>query len=85
MSRRPPERTCVGCRGKDVKANLIRLAWDVAAGRVVVDRAGTAPGRGAYVHPSCTEKAARAVGRTLKRQVDGAQVATILAALGPSD
>ena len=87
MSRGLPERTCVGCRGKDVKANLVRLVWDPTQrgsrpGQVVVDRPGTAPGRGAYVHLSCVERAGRGVGRTLKRSVDGAQVAALLASLG---
>ncbi|HEY7756362.1 MAG TPA: YlxR family protein [Actinomycetota bacterium] len=44
-----PERTCVGCRVKAPKATLLRIARR-PDGSVVVDPAGRAPGRGAYVH-----------------------------------
>jgi Predicted nucleic-acid-binding protein implicated in transcription termination len=43
-----PERTCVGCRGKASKHDLVRVAR--ADGELVVDASGSAPGRGAYVH-----------------------------------
>jgi len=43
-----PERTCVGCRAKAVRASLLRV---VAVGGVLVpDPAGRLPGRGASVH-----------------------------------
>jgi uncharacterized protein len=42
------ERTCVGCRGIARKDQLVRVAR--GAGGVWVDPAGSAPGRGAYVH-----------------------------------
>ena len=77
-----PQRTCLGCRKADDKDKLIRLAWDAQTGRVVEDVARRAPGRGAYVHRGCVARAARGVGRTLKRPVDGAQVAALLAGLG---
>lgn len=51
-----PLRTCVGCRERAEKARLVRLV--VAEGKGVrVDRTGSAPGRGAYVHPDhdCVE------------------------------
>ena len=76
-----PQRTCVGCRRADDKPRLVRLVWDPAAGCVVVDSRGALPGRGAYVHRECAARAERGVGRTLKRQVDGAQVAALLGAL----
>ena len=44
-----PERTCVGCRGKSSKRDLVRVAR-VRDGEVVLDPSGSAPGRGAYVH-----------------------------------
>lgn len=49
MARLPgPERTCVGCRAKAVRASLLRV---VAVGGVLVpDPAGRLPGRGASVH-----------------------------------
>jgi predicted RNA-binding protein YlxR (DUF448 family) len=44
-----PERTCVGCRGKAPKRDLVRVVR-VLDGDAVVDPSGSAPGRGAYVH-----------------------------------
>jgi predicted RNA-binding protein YlxR (DUF448 family) len=46
---REPERTCVGCRGKGSKRELLRVAR-ATDGSVTVDPSGKAPGRGAYVH-----------------------------------
>lgn len=44
-----PVRTCVGCRAKAAKADLLRV---VAAGGVLApDPFGRLPGRGANVHP----------------------------------
>ncbi|MER5767406.1 YlxR family protein [Streptomyces sp. NPDC001985] len=44
-----PERTCVGCRERAAKTDLLRI---VAVGDdCVPDDRGTLPGRGAYVHP----------------------------------
>ncbi|MFI8002822.1 YlxR family protein [Streptomyces sp. NPDC086010] len=44
-----PERTCVGCRERAAKNQLLRIV--VGEGEVVPDPRGTLPGRGAYVHP----------------------------------
>jgi predicted RNA-binding protein YlxR (DUF448 family) len=44
-----PERTCVGCRGKASKRDLVRVVR-VRDGEVALDPSGSAPGRGAYVH-----------------------------------
>ncbi|MFC5911626.1 YlxR family protein [Streptacidiphilus monticola] len=45
-----PERTCVGCRKRAAKHDLLRV---VGVGEEVVpDPRGTLPGRGAYVHPA---------------------------------
>ncbi|MCF3965156.1 YlxR family protein [Streptomyces fuscigenes] len=54
-----PERTCVGCRGRAAKNDLLRIV--VSEGHCVPDRSGTLPGRGAYVHPvvDCLELAVR--------------------------
>lgn len=56
---REPERSCVGCRGRAPKAELLRLARTPAGVRV--DAVGTAPGRGAYLHrdPACVTAAVR--------------------------
>ncbi|MFJ9683857.1 YlxR family protein [Streptomyces sp. NPDC101194] len=44
-----PERTCVGCRERAAKSELLRIVADGDA--CVPDPRGTLPGRGAYVHP----------------------------------
>jgi uncharacterized protein len=44
-----PERTCVGCRGKASKRDLVRVARP-RTGEVVLDPSGSVAGRGAYVH-----------------------------------
>ena len=54
-----PERTCVGCRERAAKSDLLRI---VMTGEVCVpDDRGTLPGRGAYVHPVlvCFDQAVR--------------------------
>jgi predicted RNA-binding protein YlxR (DUF448 family) len=66
---REPERSCVGCRGRAPKAELLRVAGTSVGARV--DPAGTAPGRGAYIHrdPACVTAALRkgALARALRR------------------
>ncbi len=55
-----PERTCVGCREKASKADLVRVAR-ARHGEIVIDLSGSMPGRGAYVHldVGCFEDAMR--------------------------
>jgi predicted RNA-binding protein YlxR (DUF448 family) len=45
---REPERSCVGCRRRAPKAELLRIARTPEG--VHADPVGNAPGRGAYVH-----------------------------------
>ncbi|WP_156726847.1 YlxR family protein [Streptomyces apocyni] len=54
-----PERTCVGCRERAAKSDLLRVV--VIEGVCVPDHRGTLPGRGAYVHPAqvCLDLAVR--------------------------
>src|SRR5690606_15077342 len=59
-----PVRTCVGCRRRAAKSELLRVvAGKGADGRAVVvpDPTATAPGRGAHVHPTleCLQLAVR--------------------------
>ncbi|MGW1895004.1 YlxR family protein [Streptomyces sp. NPDC002004] len=54
-----PERTCVGCRERAAKSDLLRIVKIEDA--CVPDPRGTLPGRGAYVHPAlvCLDLAVR--------------------------
>ncbi|MCT9145554.1 YlxR family protein [Streptomyces violaceus] len=54
-----PERTCVGCRERAAKADLLRIVLIEDA--CAPDPRGTLPGRGAYVHPAqiCLDQAVR--------------------------
>ncbi|MFC7218301.1 YlxR family protein [Streptomyces polyrhachis] len=47
-----PERTCVGCRERAAKDDLLRVV--MTEGACVPDPRGTLPGRGAYLHPAKT-------------------------------
>ena len=70
-----PVRTCVGCRRKAGKSELVRLVWQQT---VVVDPAQREPGRGAYLHrgPDCLALAVRrrAVTRAPVTRFKAAQV-----------
>ncbi|MGW7362972.1 YlxR family protein [Streptomyces sp. NPDC054841] len=54
-----PERTCVGCRERAAKSDLLRIV--AIEGECVPDHRGTLPGRGAYLHPAsvCLDMAVR--------------------------
>ena len=76
MSAPGPVRTCVGCRTKATRSELLRvIAGAGSDGRpaVVPDPAGTASGRGAHVHPTlecyALAERRRAFTRALKAQV----------------
>jgi predicted RNA-binding protein YlxR (DUF448 family) len=82
--RAEPVRTCVGCRSRAAKSDLLRIVREPAAGqpaagagpaiRVVPDPRGCMPGRGAHLHPDpeCLALAERrrAFGRAFR--LDGA-------------
>ncbi|MCJ1679963.1 YlxR family protein [Streptomyces sp. APSN-46.1] len=59
QARACPERTCVGCRERAAKSDLLRTV--AIEGECVPDPRGTLPGRGAYVHPAvvCLDQAVR--------------------------
>ncbi|WP_280672427.1 MULTISPECIES: YlxR family protein [unclassified Kitasatospora] len=54
-----PERTCVGCRKRAAKDELLRVT--AVEGSCVPDPRGTLPGRGAHLHPDpgCLDLAVR--------------------------
>jgi len=58
-SRAHPSRTCVGCRQKAAKAEMLRVV--ASQGLLVPDPSARLPGRGAYVHPvpDCLDLAER--------------------------
>ncbi|MCK8680390.1 MULTISPECIES: YlxR family protein [Streptomyces] len=49
LARARPERTCIGCRERAAKSDLLRIV--LIEGGCAPDPRGTLPGRGAYVHP----------------------------------
>lgn len=67
-----PVRTCVGCRERVPRSDLVRLVQDrtAAASVVVVDPAARAPGRGCWVHlhSGCLDRAVqrRTISRALR-------------------
>ena len=74
-----PLRTCVCCRGRFCKADLIKVAR--CGGEYLVDTAAKAEGRGAYVckNPACLEKAIkkRAFDRSFKCRLPDAVYETL--------
>lgn len=68
-----PVRTCIGCRERAAKSELLRIV--AGSGTVVPDPDGSAPGRGAHLHPTlaCFELAERkrAFSRALRHDVAG--------------
>ncbi|MEU6215371.1 YlxR family protein [Streptomyces sp. NPDC090085] len=59
QARACPERTCVGCRERAAKSDLLRIV--AIEDECVPDPRGTLPGRGAYLHPAvvCLDQAVR--------------------------
>lgn len=67
-----PQRTCVGCREKKDKKELIRIVKN-KEGNLAVDKTGKMQGRGAYLcdNLTCLEKAmkSKALERVLEIQI----------------
>ena len=68
-----PQRTCIGCKEKKDKKELIRIVKD-KDGNITLDRTGRANGRGAYIcdNIQCLEKAikTKALARTFEMNID---------------
>ena len=75
-----PIRTCVGCRARASKDELVRIVRTSDGPRA--DPGATMPGRGAYVHPAraCVEAAVRAgaVTRALRSGAGGDEVGRLM-------
>ncbi|HSO91215.1 MAG TPA: YlxR family protein [Arthrobacter sp.] len=74
-----PQRTCIGCRKKGSRSELLRLVADGSgSSAVVVDERRRMAGRGAWLHPSekCLALAVkrRAFGRALNGAAGTADV-----------
>ena len=84
-----PERTCVGCRQKAPRAQLVRLVREGSPEDQVrairEDPTGSAPGRGAWIHPDarCLDSAIRRGGlaRSFRGRVDTDGLAELAARL----
>ena len=82
-SPKPRLRTCVGCRQADTPEALVRVVL-TPDGEVVVDLAGGAFGRGAWLHarPGCLQAAApRGLSKSFKAEIR-TQAPSLAAALG---
>lgn len=64
-----PQRTCIGCKEKKDKKDLIRIVKD-KEGNITVDRTGKANGRGAYIcdDVTCLDKAIKS--KSLQRSFE---------------
>ncbi len=67
-----PQRTCIACRQKKDKSDLIRITKN-GAKEISLDKSGKADGRGAYLcdNIQCVEKCikTRALNRSFKSEV----------------
>ncbi|MBM7848212.1 YlxR family protein [Arthrobacter roseus] len=74
-----PQRTCIGCRGKDDRSVLVRLVRSGEdSSSVFVDPNCRMPGRGAWLHrnPECLEMAVRrrSLNRAFRASVESDKV-----------
>ena len=73
-----PERTCIVCRAKRPKTELLRIVF-APEGLVMVDPGGKAAGRGAYVcrRPEHAAEAAARLSRALRTTLEPAVLARL--------
>ena len=78
-----PERTCVGCRRRALKRDLVRVV--AGPDHAGLDPTGKAPGRGAYVHrdPACLGLALRrgALDQALRTRLSDEEAGNLTVAL----
>jgi predicted RNA-binding protein YlxR (DUF448 family) len=86
VERRPPTRTCVGCRRRAPQTELVRCVLD-GVGSARISR--TAPGRGAWLcGPACLDPAIRRGGfeRAWRTSVPASAISALAAHFGgPGD
>jgi predicted RNA-binding protein YlxR (DUF448 family) len=87
-ARHQPVRSCVGCRERAEKAELLRVVVG-ADGEFAPDPTGRAPGRGAYVHraEACVDAALRrgALARALRTGPHAGGAARLREAVRPPE
>jgi uncharacterized protein len=75
-----PVRTCIGCRERTEKSELLRIV--ARDNGISIDHRQILPGRGAYLHPrpACLEQALkrRSLGRALRSETDGQRAAATI-------
>ena len=68
-----PQRTCIGCKEKKDKKDLIRIVKD-KEGNITLDKTGRSNGRGAYIcdNIQCLEKAikTKTLARTFEMEIE---------------
>ncbi len=75
-------RTCVGCRRKDSRVNLVRIVRDGSFLRV--DEHARMPGRGAWIHScqACLTKAGRTRAFSRALRVENCDMSLVVEQLG---
>jgi uncharacterized protein len=85
--RKTPERTCIACRTRSTKGDLVRVVRGVD-GEIGPDRSGKLPGRGAYICPKaeCVAKALKEkrFDRALRAHIPPTLAEALEAAIGVS-
>ena len=72
-SENQPQRTCIGCRKKGSRSELLRLVADASgSSAVLVDERRRMAGRGAWLHPSESCLALAVKRRAFGRALNGA-------------
>ena len=79
-----PERTCVTCRSKKAKSELVRIVRSPFNQEIFIDFSGRAEGRGAYVCDlNCLKKSSskKLLSRALKIEIGSDKIAELIATL----
>jgi predicted RNA-binding protein YlxR (DUF448 family) len=84
-----PLRTCIGCRGVEEQARLVRFVVEASSARVKLDRARRLPGRGAWLHQTraCVDEAVHNSGfpKSFRRRTQPIDAGRLWASLTEDD